>query len=404
MYHRTRILCLLIVLIFVTNVFPVSAAQKAPPAKGAYPQPLGRTAIVMDAGSGRVLYSNNDHQRMPPASVTKIMTALLVVENGDLDKEVQVSEHAAKTPESSIYLQPGEVLTRWQLLFACMLHSANDAATALAESVAGNEPAFVAMMNQRAQQLGLQDTHFCNPHGLETSGHYTSAYDLAIITRQALTNASFRQVVATRNILIPWAGHSENRSLWNQNRLLYRYPQAIGVKTGYTKQAGNCVVGAAQRGDMVLIAISMNSPQVYEDLEQMLDYGFTHYQLVTIEKSSQVAVQVNVVMGEAPSVNASLASDLVAAVTPEEKQLLSYKVCPTTQVLAPVKAGDIVGTCQIFLRGTEIGRVNLLATGSVAKKISMAQIFGQYSWYFLAGLILLLMLNRKLRIRRRRRW
>jgi D-alanyl-D-alanine carboxypeptidase (penicillin-binding protein 5/6) len=330
----------------------------------------------MDAGSGRILYDENSRERLPQASLTKIMTALLVIENGDLNKDIQISTNAAKTPESGINLQPGETLTRQQLLYACMLHSANDAATALAESVSGNEQAFVNLMNQRAQQLGMQDTHFCNPHGLENKNHYSSAYDLALLTRQAMSNPIFRQVVATRTTTIPWAGHPQDRTLVNENRLLYRYDGAIGVKTGYTKEAGNCVVGTAQRGNMILIAISMDSPTVYDDLERMLDYGFTHYQMVALEKSDQIAVPVKVLMGQVSTVTARPASDLVVAATAEEASQLTYKVAPRSQVFAPVKQGEPMGVCQIYLKGTKIGEVDLLADSAVPIKAPVGSIVG----------------------------
>jgi D-alanyl-D-alanine carboxypeptidase (penicillin-binding protein 5/6) len=322
LHHRRKILCLLTILILIINAAPVSAGikvssqhgiksstliyrsylkrqRKAAPKgiahrAGTYPEPRGKAAVLMDAASGRVLYSKNCHDRLPPAGLTKIMTTLLVVENGEINKKVEASEHAAKTPESTIYLQPGEVLTRLQLLYACMLHSANDAATDLAESTAGSEPAFVKLMNQRAKQLGMCDTHYKNPHGLEIKGHYTSAFDLALVTRQAMANPIFCQVVATRSISIPWADHAQDRILLNENRLFYRYPGTIGVKTGYTRQAGNCVVGAAKRGKLVLIAVSLNSPTVYDDLEQMLDFGFTHYQNLTLIKASLISVKVKV--------------------------------------------------------------------------------------------------------------
>ncbi|MGI5921646.1 MAG: D-alanyl-D-alanine carboxypeptidase family protein, partial [Syntrophomonadaceae bacterium] len=255
MYQRKCLLSVFLAIFFFVNLLPVYAANQNLPATGTYPQTLAKAAVLMDASSGRVLYESNAHQRLSPASVTKIMTALLVAEQGNLEQKVTISQNAADTPESSVWLEPGEKLTRRQLLYACMLNSANDAAVALAESVAGSEQDFVQLMNRRARQLGMKDSHFGNPHGLETAGHYTSAYDLALLSREALTNKIFRQVVATQSTKIPWTGKEYDRLLVNQNRLLYRYDGAIGVKTGYTKQAGNCVVGAAQRGSLVLIAV-----------------------------------------------------------------------------------------------------------------------------------------------------
>jgi D-alanyl-D-alanine carboxypeptidase (penicillin-binding protein 5/6) len=337
-------------------------------AKGAYPQTLGKSVLLMDDSSGRVLYEKNAHEHLPPASVTKIMTALLVVENGDLDREVTISQNAADTPESSIWLEAGEKLTRRQLLYACMLHSANDAAVALSESVGGSENNFVKLMNQRAQQLGMKDSHFCNPHGLQTDGHYTTAYDLALVSREAMKYESFRQVVSTKTENIPWAGKDCDRLLINQNRLLYRYDGAIGIKTGYTKEAGNCVVGAAQKGSLVLIAVAMNSPSVYQDLEQMLDYGFANYHKKTVDKAGQLSVEVPVLNGQAKKVEVRPSTDMAMAVKVKEQSQLSYQLCPPEQVPAPVKKGQILGNCKIFVAGHEEGQVNLLASTAVAKK------------------------------------
>jgi D-alanyl-D-alanine carboxypeptidase (penicillin-binding protein 5/6) len=366
MQHRSPLMYFLLITFFLISVSPVYAengdANKLPVSE---PQTLGKAAVLIDGTSGRVLYEVNAHQHLPPASVTKIMTGLLVVEKGNLNQKVTVSQTAADTPECSIWLEAGEKLTREQLLYACMLNSANDAAMELAESIAGSEQAFVKLMNQRARQLGLKDTHFSNPHGLEASGHYTTAYDLAMLSREALHHPVFRKVVSTQTMNIPWAGHEYNRLLINQNRLLYRYDGAIGVKTGYTKQAGNCVVGAAQRGDMVLIAVSLNSPSVYQDLEQMLDYGFNNYSKKTIKQAGQLAVTVPVENGTAESVQARPQTDLVTALTAKEQSQVSYKFYPEENVSAPVKKGQILGNCRIFVAGREAGRVNLVAGSSV---------------------------------------
>jgi D-alanyl-D-alanine carboxypeptidase (penicillin-binding protein 5/6) len=241
------------------------------------PEVKGKAAILVNAQTGKVIYVKNSHMQLPPASLTKIMTALLVIEHESLDQKVRISKHAAEIGlgVSNIALQPGEVLTREQLLYGCMLHSANDCATALAESTGGSESEFIKLMNQRARELKMNDTHFVNAHGLNDKDHYTSVYDLALLTRKAMTNPMFKRVVNTRWKVIPGNGHLQDRLLLNENRLLYRYQGAEGVKTGYTRQAGNCVVGAARRGKLELIAISMNSPAVYDDLERLLNYGFS---------------------------------------------------------------------------------------------------------------------------------
>lgn len=371
MHHRRHLFCfcLLLIIFSFANHLPVYAVNDdSNEVTAAYPQTMGKAALLMDASSGRVLYEVNAHQRLSPASVTKIMTALLAVEKGNLDQEITISQTAVDTPESSIWLETGEKLTREQLLYACMLKSANDAAVALAESMAGSEKNFVELMNRRARQLGMKDTHFCNPHGLETSGHYTTAYDLALVSREALNHKIFRQVVSTKTIHIPWAGNDYDRLLINQNRLLYRYAGAIGIKTGYTKEAGNCVVGAAQEGSLLLIAVAMNSPSVYHDLEQMLDYGFDHYNNKTIKNSNQLSVTVPVVNGQEKTVQARPKTDLTVAVTAKEQSQCTYKCYPQEQITAPVKKNQIVGSCKMYVAGHEVSEVDLLACTSVALK------------------------------------
>lgn len=393
--------CLCILFLCLAYTHPLMADTSP-----AAPETNGKAVILIDASSGRVLFERNSHQQLPPASVTKIMTGLLVVEHGDLDKKVTVSEFAAETPESTVYLEPGETLTRRELLYAAMLPSANDACNALAESIAGDEAGFITLMNQRAQELGLKDTHFKNAHGLHSEGHYTSASDLAMMTRQALSYPVFAEVVKTKYEVIPWDSRpDEDRILINQNRLLYRYDDAVGVKTGYTKQAGNCVVGAARRGDMVLIAVSMNSTTVYDDLIHMLDYGFDNYHLVTLSRSNQTLGQVKVVKGEADINKVRPVSDVAIAVTDEESGYLAYSLSLPSSVTAPVKQGDILGVCKIFLKEKQVGSIDMAAAQNIAVSHSWLEIIhGKTSlltaskWFktlMVALVMLLLYINRR---------
>lgn len=347
--------------LIISSINPVEASD------GGRVEVLSKAAILIDENSGRVLYQKSADLRMSPASLTKIMTALLVIEDGDLDKRVRVSERAAETGESSIWLEAGEVLTRRELLYALMLSSANDAAVALAESVAGDEEDFVAMMNRRARELGLKNTHFSNPHGLEAAGHYTTARDLAFLTRYAMTNPVFSEIVATKAAVIPWEGHPWKRQLFNKNRLLFRYEGAIGVKTGYTKRAGNCLVGAARRGNLSLIVVVLNSPQVYEDAEKLLDYGFLHFQGYPLKVKKDL-LQVDVCGGSSRRVALRPENDIVVAVALSEKKRLSYSIFLPKAVRAPVKRGEVIGSLRILLKGEEVGRINLLASSDVEAK------------------------------------
>jgi len=366
LYRKPVIICLFIIIVTFISILPAKQASLEASSVPC-PVPQGRSAVLMDFDSGRILYDKNSHERIPPASVTKIMTALLVIENGNLDQLVEVSETAADTRECTIYLQAGEQRTRQELLYACMLPSANDAAVALAESVASNLEDFVQLMNQRAAELGMNDTHFCNPHGLHEDGHYTSAHDLALLSREAMKYTVFRDLVGTHNIIIPGSPGGEERSLWNQNRLLYRYDGTLGVKTGYTKQAGNCLVGAAQRNDMLLIAVTLNSPAVYDDVIGMMDHGFSTYQLQELEGQAEpILVKVN--GGEEKSVLALPDTDLLVAASGEEIALISCRFMPYTEVPAPVKKGDLLGVCKLYKQSEEIASIDLVAADSVALK------------------------------------
>ena len=248
---------------FLGAVRASRAAQLAPP-----PQVSAKSAALLDGMTGECLCEKNGDQRALIASTTKIMTGLLVCEAGDLDRTVTVPETAAGTEGSSMYLKSGETLTRRELLYGMMLHSGNDAALTLAISVSGSEAAFVRQMNRRACALNLTQTHFANPHGLDSGENYSTALDLARLAQAALQNEQFRAVVSTKTITC--AG----RTLTNHNKLLWRYDGCIGVKTGYTRHAGRILVSAAERGGRMLIAVTISDPDDWRDHVSLLDYGF----------------------------------------------------------------------------------------------------------------------------------
>lgn len=357
--------CLLFILIFLLAIQLFCLPQVE--AGTGEPDIQAKAAVLIDESSGRVLFAKNPHQRLPQASTTKMMTCLLVIENGDLDKEVKISKYAAETGESSIWLEEGEVLNREDLLYALMLASANDAAVALAESVAGSEEKFVELMNKRARELKLNNTHFINPHGLDADGHYSSAYDLALLAREGLSNELFSSVVTTMERCVPWSGHPWDRYLYNRNRLLTTYKGARGVKTGYTSNAGLCLVGAAQRGKLKLISAVMNSPNVYDDTQKLLDYGFSKFEAVVVEESKQVP-DVKVKKGTKTSVRIMPEREVVVAVLPEEKEQLSFKLEIPDQLEAPVKMGEVVGKGKVFLNGKELTEIDYMAQEAVPRK------------------------------------
>lgn len=233
-------------------------------------------AVVLDSYTGRTLYAKNADEPQYPASTTKIMTALLVIEAGNLEREVEVTEEDARVGESSLNIQVGERYSRRQMLFGLMLKSANDVAHALGRDNAGNVEAFGLKMTLRARELGATATSFRNPHGLHDAQHFTTPHDLALITRAALQQPFFRQVVAT--LEHPWVTTLAVHPLRNHNRLLTQFPGCIGVKTGYTRPAQQVLASAALRETREVISVIMHSdkPGIWEDSKLLLTYGFEH--------------------------------------------------------------------------------------------------------------------------------
>lgn len=250
----------------------------------AEPQLTARAALLMDVESGEVLYAKDPHRQLAPASTTKILTALVIVEKLDPNSKVTVSASAADVVPSKVGLRPGEVLYVQDLLYGLMLKSGNDTAQVLAEAAGGSIAGFAELMNSRARSLGAKNSHFMNPHGLTQSGHYSTAYDLALIFRQGLKNPLFAELVQTRNATLRVENSTENGLRWirvsNSNRLLKSYYGARGGKTGFTNAAQVCFVGAAERNGRRLIAVVLGSPSSaarWADAETLFEYGFTQY-------------------------------------------------------------------------------------------------------------------------------
>lgn len=248
----------------------------------AYNKPTS-SYIVIEQSTGKVLKGQNIHARLPMASTTKVMTAYTIIKNvKDLDRQITIDKRAVGVEGSSIYLQEGEKLTFRELLYGLMMRSGNDSAVALAIGMSGSEEEFVKMMNYEAKLLGLRNTNFTNPHGLHNDNHYTSSYDLAKITAEAYKYDTFREVVGCKNIKIS-NYDGGYRYLVNKNKMLNNYKDANGVKTGFTKRAGRCLVAGAKRNDMQLISVVLNVPDMYNMCSYLLDYGFENYNMDKIK-------------------------------------------------------------------------------------------------------------------------
>ncbi len=278
-----RFSVLLLALCLLVSALPVGSITREtsvtlPAPTTAAPATTAASAALFDPGSGCFLLETNADERRPMASTTKIMTALVVLECCTLDTTVKIPREAVGVEGSSIYLFENEEITVRTLLYALLLNSANDAAAALAIHTAGSIAAFATLMNEKAAALGLQNTHFTNPHGLYDEAHYTTARELALITAAALQNETFAEIVATKRYSVPQNGTDATRLFLNHNRLLRTYEGAVGVKTGFTKKSGRCLVSAATKNELTLIAVTLNDPNDWRDHTALLDWGFAEYE------------------------------------------------------------------------------------------------------------------------------
>lgn len=336
----------------------VAAALFLSVCASALPELSAQKAILTDAASGRVLYEKNADDTSLIASTTKIMTALLVCERCSLTARVKIPKEAVGIEGSSMYLREDEVLTVEELLYGLMLQSGNDAAVALAIFCAGTEGDFVTLMNEKASALGLRNTHYANPNGLDHDGNYSTAADLARLAAYAMENPDFYRIVSSKTVA---AG---GRSLRNHNKLLFRYPGAVGVKTGYTKAAGRILVSAAERDGRRLIAVTIHAPDDWNDHAALLDYGFSQYQTVRLLKSGQHVQNVPVVGGTEPFVAVAAAEDFPYPMA--EWETYSVHLRLPAFLYAPVLAGREAGTAEIRIGGKTVGTVPLYYVGTVA--------------------------------------
>jgi len=342
-----------------------------------------KAAVLIDASTGEVLFDKNMNQKMYPASTTKIMTALLVLENLKLSQVVTVDKETALTGGSQINLIEGEKITVEQLLYALLLKSANDAAVALAKEVSGSVPQFAELMNARSKELGAQNTHFVTPNGLPNDNHYTSAYDLAMIAKGAMQNQEFRKLVTTLKYTIPKTNKSGARELNNPNKLLYskakisvngvlrpfKYKGATGIKNGYTDEAGRCLVASAKRGDRELISVVLNTSAdgKFADSIALLDYGFDNYRRELAIKKGESIGNIKVVKGAVRSVDVVAAKSAYVSVFGEETEAsnVSSKTVMDHEIKAPIAKGQKVGKVEIYKGDDLVDQVDAVVAKSV---------------------------------------
>ncbi len=328
-------------------------------------------AALIDADSGRILWAKNADEQMSMASTTKIMTALVAIENADIKDEVVIPAKAVGVEGSSVCLKEGEILTLEELLYAMLLESANDAAAAIAIHVGGSIEDFALMMNERAGQMGLESTSFANPHGLDAVGHYTTARELGLIAAEALKNSDFAKMVSTYRHQIPF-GKESRRYLLNHNKMLKLYDGAIGVKTGFTKKSGRCLVSAAERDGLRLVAVTLNAPNDWSDHRAMLDYGFENYEMREIVSEGEYSFKLSCVGGETPEITVSNTDGFKACMRKGDTDACVTVNLPRF-VYAPISAGAPLGEAVISKNGEVLGKVELISSDESKQKIYTRQ-------------------------------
>ncbi|WP_313756471.1 D-alanyl-D-alanine carboxypeptidase family protein [Tissierella sp.] len=336
----------------------------------------GKSAILMDVNTGAIIYKLNEHDRLAPASITKIMTLLLGMEAVDsgrikLTDKVMVSEYASKVKGSTVFLQAGETQIVEDLFKAIAIRSANDASVALAEHIAGSEDIFVKMMNEKAKTLGMENTKFHNASGMPNDNHYISAYDVALMSKELLKHEKIHQWLTTyMTEMKVGKNKSSTQVMVNTNRLIKEYDGATGVKTGSTNEAGFCLSASAKRGNLELIAVVMgvnNSKLRFDEAKRMLDYGFANYESITIGKKGDIIATLPVEKGKLKEVDLMLSKDSHILLPKGEKAELVKDIILPDIVNAPILAGDEVGELVISIDGKEADKVKLISKTNVEK-------------------------------------
>ena len=387
----TRFFSVFFLMALVVNLlaFPVSAAETSLPAD---PDIQAKAALLVDANTGNIVYAKNEHQELYPASLTKIMTALLVLEAVDsgklsLDQQLTASDSITELDAdgSSAGIKVGEVMTVEQLLYCMLVVSANEACVILAEAVSGDVDTFVDAMNAKAQALGCENTHFVNPTGLHDSQHYTSAWDLYLITQEAMKHEDFMRICDTGDITLPATNLSEARSLHSTNYLIsvwrsrgYYNTDAHGVKTGSTDAAGHCLVSSASKGSLSFISVMLGCEQLhlegneirtmsFYETNRLFDWAFNNFAYQTVLTSDEILKEVAVSLSKIDHVTVHPAEDvevlLPKGLAAEDlERTITLKSDP---VEAPISAGDVLGTVTISYDGTDYATVDLLALNDV---------------------------------------
>ena len=330
------------------------------------PNVTATAAVVMEASTGHVLYSRNPNQRMFPASTTKMVTLIMALENGKPDEIVTVGKNAFGVEGSTLFLETGDKIPLNELLTGMIMHSGNDAAVAIAEHVDGNIKTFAEHMTRRAHELGATGTNFTNPHGLPDPNHYTTAYDLALLAAHGFTLEHFEEIVSAQEKTYQWI-HDPAKKLRSENQMLWLYRGGNGVKTGYTDAAGRCLVSAAKRDGIQIVAVVLDSYFMWNDSIALLDYGFANVSSEKIVRGGEIVKTLPVVSGHKKTMPIKTADDIIVPIFKNSDDY-EIKYDLPNFLTAPIKKGEAVGQVRVMLDGKEIAATDLIATDNDTQK------------------------------------
>lgn len=364
------VLLLSIIICFFISIFQFSVYGE----ESHEPKVDAQSAILMEAETGRILWEKNAYEPKAMASTTKIMTCILALEKGTLSDEVTVSEKAARAPQVKLSLRAGEKHCLGDLLYALMMKSSNDVAIVIAEHISGSVEAFCEEMTRKARELGAKSTVYKTPNGLDAEGHQSTAYDLALITRYAMKNPKFVEIINTKEITIPQEGNYRSFHLSNANRFLNEFSGANGVKTGYTGKAGYCFVGAVKQNGMQLISVVLASgwgargkEQKWTDTKRVMKYGIENYQKVCLLEQEKIMTRIPVERAKESSVSLYSNGTVIYPIKEEEKSKARIELHVPKSIEAPIHKGQKLGTAKVFLEEKVCGIVPLIADRSIER-------------------------------------
>ena len=345
-------------------LFVLISTVKCETVHAAQPTVSASSAIVIEAESGRVIYSHNASEVRSMASTTKIMTALLAIESEQMDEIVTITAQMLQTEGSSMYLKEGEKLTLRALVCGLLLESGNDAANAIAIAVSGSLERFADAMNKRAKELGMYQTNFVTPSGLDDDEHETTAHDMALLGAVAIRNQEFREIASKSSMSVSWEYPQKTRTLYYHNRLLNEMEGCIGIKTGYTKKSGRCLVTACERDGITLIAVTLNAPNDWQDHKKLMEYAYSQVELITL-KPHGLEISLPVVGGGADRVMVNDNGSASAVIPKGRSGDVRMRVETKPFLYAPLLSGDYAGRVIYELDGESIGEIPLTVARNV---------------------------------------